>query len=148
MNLKVNKTPIIHFDEKKQIWIPQPTRFWILEKDFHKKISRLEEKGKIKEWERKIQEDESLFRFFVSLHEKEVIRRKEILEKQFKHLENTKAYKVLLDKNLGIGSIRNFRDKPFKVKCLHLWTAYHIGEKEFENPIGEYVLKEIQNGSS
>jgi len=50
---------------------------------------------------------------------------------------------VLLNKDIGIGGIRNFRTKPFKVRCLHLWTAYHLGDEEFKNPIGEFVLSKI-----
>ncbi len=144
MKIEAVEVPIIQFDEKKKIWIPQPTRFWILDKTLHKAISKLEEKGLIKEWERKISEDSDLFDLFVSLHKKEVQKRKEILEKQYSYLENTKAYKILLDDNLGIGSIRNYKNKPFKVKCFHLWTAYHIGDKDLENPIGEFVLRNIQ----
>ncbi|NPA53753.1 MAG: DUF501 domain-containing protein [Aquificae bacterium] len=144
MKLEVVETPLILFDEEKNLWIPQPTRFWILDKAFHKAISRLEEKGLIKKWERKISENDKLFQFFKSLHEKEVLKRKKILERDFLHLKDTKAYKILLDEDLGIGSIRNFKTKPFKVKCFHLWTAYHIGDKDFKNPIGEYVLKHIE----
>ncbi len=143
MEFKAVENPILTFDKKKNIWIPQPTRFWILEKNLHKKISRLEEKGFIKYWEKKITDDEKLFQFFINLHKKEIQKRKSVLEKDFKHLRDTKSYNVLLDENLGIGSIRNFEKKPFKVKCLHLWTAYHLGDKDFQNPIGEFVLKRV-----
>ena len=139
----VVSSQIIQFDKKKKIWVPQPTRFWILDKHLHKKISKLEEKGLIKKFEEDVSKDEKLFMFFVKLHEKEIEIRKRILEERFKHLSKTKAFKVLLDKNIGIGGIRDFRDKPFKVKCLHLWTAYHLGDKQFKNPIGEEVLKNI-----
>ena len=140
---KAEEVEIIQFDKEKNIWIPQPTRFWIFDKDLHKKISRLEEKGLIKEWEKRISEDDKLFSFFVNLHKLEVKKRKEILRNKYSYLKNTKAFKILLDEDLGIGSIRNFKTKPFKVKCLHLWTAYHLGEKKFKNPIGEFVMKEI-----
>ncbi len=141
--MKIDAVDLIQFDRKKNIWIPQPTRFWIFDKQLHKKISRLEEKGLIKELEKSIENDEYLFSFFVSLHEKEVKIRKKLLEEKYYHLKDTRAYKALLDENLGIGSIRNFREKPFKVKCLHLWTAYHLGDKRFKNPIGEFVMKKI-----
>ncbi|MDQ7081775.1 MAG: DUF501 domain-containing protein [Aquificota bacterium] len=29
------------------------------------------------------------------------------------------------------------------MRCLHLWTAYHLGEEEFRNPIGEFVLSKV-----
>ncbi len=79
----------------------------------------------------------------VYLHEKEIKKRREILKKKYSHLSNTKGFKVLLDTNIGIGGIRNFREKPFKLKCLHLWTAYHLGDTRFRNYIGEEVLKMI-----
>jgi len=41
-------------------------------------------------------------------------------------------------------SLKNFWEKPFKIKCLHLWVAYHLGNKEFENFIGSYVLEKIK----
>lgn len=141
---KAEEVDLIWFDKEKNICVPQPTRFWILDRELHKAISRLEEKGLIKQWERKISEDNKLFNFFVNLHKLEVKKRIEILEKKYNHLKDTKAFKVLLDKNLGIGSIRNFNKKPFKVKCFHLWTAYHLGDEDFENPIGEFVLKKIR----
>ncbi len=140
---KAEEVNLIQFDKKKNLWIPQPTRFWILNKDLHKKISRLEEKGLIKKWENKISKDNELFKFFINLHKLEVKKRKRLLEEKYRNLKEEKAFKILLDDNLGIGSIRDFDKKPFKVKCLHLWTAYHLGDKDFENPIGEFVMKEI-----
>ncbi|SNZ02793.1 hypothetical protein SAMN06265182_0212 [Persephonella hydrogeniphila] len=135
---KVVENPPVIFDKKKKIFIPQPTRFWILDKELRKKISRLEEKGWIQKWEKKVTNDEKLFRFFISLHKKEIERRKKFLEE--KEYPEYIIKKLL---NTGIGGIESYNQKPFKVKCLHLWTAYHLGDPEFENPIGEWVLKEI-----
>ena len=133
------ENPPVFFDKKRGIYIPQPTRFWILNKDLRSKISRLEEKGWIKKWEDKITQDKRLFDFFVNLHKKEIEKRKKFIK--------GKKYPDYVVKKLletGIGGIQDFDKKPFKVKCLHLWTAYHLGDPEFRNPIGEWVLKEIQ----
>ena len=136
---KVVENPPVVFDKKKNMFIPQPTRFWILDRELRRKISKLEEKGWIKKWEDRITEDEDLFNFFVSLHKKEIEKRKKFLKE--------KKYPEYVTKKLlhtGIGGIENYDKKPFKVKCLHLWTAYHLADPEFENPIGEWVLEEIK----
>ncbi len=127
--------------------IPQPTRFWILEKNLRKEISRLEEKGVIRKFSEKITENDVLFEFFKKLHYLEIEIRREILKKNYPHIYNSenpvaKRVKDVLLKT-GIGGIYNFEDKPFKVKCFHLWTAYHLGDSRFQNPIGEFVLERI-----
>ncbi len=135
----VAENPPVIYDKKKRIYIPQPTRFWILNKDLRSKISRLEEKGWIEKWEEKVTNDEKLFEFFVNLHRKEIEKRKEFIK--------GKKYPDYVVKKLlstGIGGIQDFDKKPFKVKCLHLWTAYHLGDEESKNPIGEWVLRKIQ----
>ncbi|WP_457635390.1 DUF501 domain-containing protein [Persephonella sp.] len=134
----VAENPPVIYDEKKRIYIPQPTRFWILNKDLRSKISRLEEKGWIEKWEEKVTNDEKLFEFFVNLHRKEIEKRKEFIK--------GKKYPDYVVKKLlstGIGGIQDFDKKPFKVKCLHLWTAYHLGDEDFKNPIGQFVLDNI-----
>ncbi|WP_456465411.1 DUF501 domain-containing protein [Persephonella sp.] len=133
------ENPPVAYDEKKEIYIPQPTRFWILNKNLRSKISKLEEKGWIRKWEENITGDEELFNFFVNLHNKEIEKRKKFIKG--KNLPDYVAKKLL---NTGIGGIQDFEKKPFKVKCLHLWTAYHMGDPEFKNPIGEWVLEKIQ----
>ncbi len=134
--------------EKKGILVPNPTRFWILEKNFRKKISRLEEKGIINSLSKLITKNSTLFNYFLNLHFLEIKIREEILKKKYPHIyyTDTKQSKTIKNVllNTGIGGIGNFQQKPFKVKCLHLWTAYHLGDKRFENPIGEYVLKNIK----
>ncbi len=134
----VVENPPVIYDEKKGIYIPQPTRFWILNKDLRSKISKLEEKGWIKKWEEKITQDEKLFEFFVNLHKKEIEKRKKFIKG--KSYPDYVVKKLL---NTGIGGIQDFDKKPFKVKCLHLWTAYHLGDEDFKNPIGQFVLDNI-----
>ncbi|MBK3331587.1 DUF501 domain-containing protein [Persephonella atlantica] len=127
------------FDRKKKIFVPQPTRFWILDKRLRSIISRLEEKGYIRYWEEKVTEEKDMFEFFIFLHEKEIKQREEILKGK-----NLPLYVVEKLTQTGIGGIEKFREKPFKVKCLHLWTAYHLGDDRFKNPIGEFVLKQVK----
>ncbi len=145
--IKVVETPIVI--REGNIYRPEPTRFWILDKKVRGDISKLEAEGWIKRFSKQITEDRDLFDFFMKLHEKEIRKREKILRDRFPFvLEGNSKWdeicrRVLLDKNIGIGGIRNFRSKPFKVRCLHLWTAYHVGDEEFKNPIGEFVLSKI-----
>jgi len=129
----------VQWDKQKKIFHPQPTRFWIKEGWLRKSISKLEEKGLISWLERAITEKESTFNQMVLLHRKEIQIRKELLK-------NIEVPKYVREKllNTGIGGIQDFDKKPFKVKCLHLWTAYHIGDTRFKNPIGELVLDKIR----
>ncbi|NPA42052.1 MAG: DUF501 domain-containing protein [Aquificae bacterium] len=143
----VVENPIVVFE--KGIYRPEPTRFWILDKELRGAVSKLESEGYIKKLSEEITADPELFDFMVSLHEKEIKKREEILKRDFPQIyEGTGKWdivckKVLLNPDVGIGGIRNFRNKPFKVRCLHLWTAYHLGDEDFKNPIGEFVLSKI-----
>ncbi|EDP75916.1 DUF501 domain-containing protein [Hydrogenivirga sp. 128-5-R1-1] len=145
--LKVVENPIVVHENG--IYRPEPTRFWILDREFRSAVSRLESEGFIRMLSQEITEDEGLFDFLVKLHEREVRKREELLKKLFPEVYegsgrwDLACKKVLLNPEIGIGGIRNFRRKPFKVRCLHLWTAYHVGDEEFRNPIGEFVLSKI-----
>ncbi len=145
---RVVENPIVVYE--KGIHRPEPTRFWILDRKVRGEISKIEAEGWIKRFSEMITEDEDLFDLFVGLHEKEVRKREEILRRDFPEVYHGTGKwdlvckRVLLDPNVGIGGIRNFREKPFKVRCLHLWTAYHLGDPEFRNPIGEFVVSKIR----
>ncbi|NPA51635.1 MAG: DUF501 domain-containing protein [Aquificae bacterium] len=133
--------------EKSKTLTPNPTRFWILEKNLRKKISQLEEKGTIIYLSKKFTKDKNLFITFINLHKLEIKIRKQILKEKYPDIFNSSSQQAKIIKNVllntGIGGIRDFKTKPLKIKCLHLWTAYHLGDKRFENPIGEYVLDKI-----
>jgi hypothetical protein len=145
--MKAVENPVVVFE--KGIYRPEPTRFWILDRKLKAEISKLEAEGLIKKLSEWISGDDELFRFFLSLHEKEVKKRAELLKRDFPEIYrgtgkwDLVCKRVLLDPDIGIGGIRKFRSKPFKVRCLHLWTAYHIGDEEFRNPIGELVLSKV-----
>jgi len=145
--VEVIENPIVVYE--KGIYRPEPTRFWILDRELRGAISRLESEGFIKRLSYEISSDEELFNFLVGLHEREVERRRTILKERFPEVYKGEGKwdmvckRVLLNPDIGIGGIRNFRRKPFKVRCLHLWTAYHLGEEEFRNPIGEFVLSKV-----
>ncbi len=144
---QVVENPIVVFE--KGIYRPEPTRFWLLERELREAVSRLESEGLIKKLSEAITRDKEIFNLMVSLHEREVAKRREILKKDFPEIYRGNGKwdivckKVLLNPDIGIGGIRNFRSKPFKVRCLHLWTAYHLGDEEFKNPIGELVLSKL-----
>ena len=121
---------------------PNPTRYWLYDKKLDSLISKLEARGDIKKLSKIITENDEIFNHLVQLHKKEIKNREIFVQNNPDIPEVFK--KALLDKSVGIGGIKNFWEKPFKIKCLHLWTAYHLGNKEFENFIGDYVLKEIK----
>ncbi len=121
---------------------PNPTRYWLYDKKLDRLISKLEARGDIKKLSKIITENDEIFNHLVQLHKKEIKNREIFVQNNPDIPEVFK--KALLDKSVGIGGIKNFWEKPFKIKCLHLWTAYHLGNKEFENFIGDYVLKEIK----
>ncbi|NPA12960.1 MAG: DUF501 domain-containing protein, partial [Aquificae bacterium] len=73
-----------------------------------------------------------------SLHQREIQYRKKFL--QDKDYPEYVVKKLL---NTGIGGIQDYDKLPFKVKCLHLWTGYHLGDRNFKNPIGKEVLNLI-----
>lgn len=122
---------------------PNPTRYWLYDKKLDRLISKLEEKGEIKKISQIITEDEKIFNQMLNLHKKDIENRKRFVAENPDLPEVFK--KALLDETVGIGGIKNYWEKPFKVKCLHLWTAYHLANKEFENFIGKYVLEKIKN---
>lgn len=130
---------LIIYSRKNKSYIPNPNRFWLVDKKLDKAISSLEAQGYIKKISEIITNNKLLFNELVNLHKKEIKLRNKLLEKYKDVSEFVK--KRLTDEKVGIGGIENFWEKPFKVKCLHLWTAYHLSGKEFENFIGYYVLK-------
>jgi len=145
--IEVVENPIVVYENG--IYRPEPTRFWILDRKVRGEISKLEAEGWIKKFSQQITADDELFDFFIKLHETEVSLRRQILKERFPKVYEGQGKwdlvckRVLLDPNVGIGGIRNFRSRPFKVRCLHLWTAYHLGDERFKNPIGEFVLSKI-----
>ncbi len=144
---EVVENPIVVYE--RGIYRPEPTRFWILDRELRAEISRLESEGFIRRLSEEITRDEEVFELMVRLHEREVEKRREILRERFPEVYEGEGKwdmvckKVLLDPEVGIGGIRRFRSKPFKVRCLHLWTAYHLGDEEFRNPVGEFVLSKL-----
>jgi hypothetical protein len=121
---------------------PNPTRYWLYDKKLDKLISKLEERGDIKKLSKIITENKAIFNHLLELHHKDINSRKEFV---YKNQDIPESFKrALLDETVGIGGIKNYWEKPFKVKCLHLWTAYHLGNEDFKNFIGDYVLREIK----
>ncbi len=145
--IEVVENPIVVYE--RGIYRPEPTRFWVLDRKVRGEISKLEAEGWIRRFSERITADEELFDFFVRLHEREVEVRRRILKDRFPEVYEGKGKwdlvckRVLLDPDIGIGGIRKFRSRPFKVRCLHLWTAYHLGDERFRNPIGEFVLSKL-----
>ncbi|NPA57960.1 MAG: DUF501 domain-containing protein [Aquificae bacterium] len=139
MEKAVAGSPFVFFDEKKGIILPQPTRFWIVDRELKKAVSRLEEKGWIKRLEEEFTGKKEVFDLLVELHEKEISLRRSFLERA--KLPPYAEKKLL---QTGIGGIGDYKTPPLKIKCLHLWTAYHLGDERFKNPIGSFVLEKLR----
>ncbi|SHH31130.1 DUF501 domain-containing protein [Thermosipho atlanticus] len=115
---------------------PFPTIHYLTCPYLLKEISRLEEKGFIKYFEQKIENDEK-FREKVFEAHIEVIEKR---RKFFETVQELKRYELWKEKllNVGTGGIRDWT----KVKCLHLHTADYLSG--IKNPIGEEVVKLIK----
>ncbi len=116
---------------------PMPNVFWLICPYLLEKVSHLEEKGLIKEFEKRLKTDKEFLENYIKAHKEEKELREKIIklyfEKEFTLLKD-KEKKVLLES--GIGGIKNF----FGVKCLHLHLASFLGG--IKNPIGlEVFLK-------
>ncbi len=151
MSLKKSliQSPVIRYYKGR--WQPEFTRYWIVrDSELFKQISRLEAVGHIKLWEEKIRKNKELQAELLRLHRKDIALRKKLLQEFFQSEEAPKIDKktfeylqrILSDENIGLGGIRNWQNH-FHIKCLHLWTAYHLGSKEFENFLGEFVLRSL-----
>ncbi|MBT1248528.1 MULTISPECIES: DUF501 domain-containing protein [unclassified Thermosipho (in: thermotogales)] len=114
---------------------PFPTLYYLTCPFLVKEVSRLEEKGMIKEIERIISEDERFKERLFLAHKKVIyLRDKFFLEKEFLDF---KRWREEL-KKVGTGGISNFS----KVKCLHLHLADFLSG--IENPVGELVFKKLE----
>ncbi len=130
--------------KSKNKWIPEFTRYWIKrDTPLYIEISRLEAQGTIKKLEQEIRNNPELQQQLKELHKKEIEIRIKLLE-NFPDQEPFASLKqILKQRNIGLGGIRDWQEKQ-TIKCLHLWTAYHLLEPQnFRNFIGEYVLKFI-----
>ncbi|TYB92457.1 MAG: DUF501 domain-containing protein [Kosmotoga sp.] len=110
---------------------PFPTIFWLTCPLLHKSVSKMEEKGMIKFFEKKLKNDQKIKERFLKAHKATKEMRKFLLPKETPFW----IKKELFSK--GIGGTRNF----FAVKCLHLQLANFLGG--IDNPIGEEVWKSI-----
>ncbi|ABV33322.1 protein of unknown function DUF501 [Pseudothermotoga lettingae TMO] len=109
---------------------PFPTLYWLTCPFLVREISRLEEKGWIREFEKLIMTDLIFRERYIQSHSEIKKRRMNFTKDEF---VKTKLSEV------GTGGIRDLT----KVKCLHLHVAdYLAGVK---NPVGERVLKMIKN---
>ena len=125
----------------KNKWIPEFTRYWIKrETRLYKEISRLEAQGTIKKLEAEIKNNIKLQQKLKQLHRKEIEIRIKLLDKFPDNEPFGTLKQILKQENIGLGGIRDWQQKH-TLKCLHLWTAYHLLEPQnFSNFIGEYVL--------
>ena len=115
---------------------PFPTLYWLTCPHLRQEVSRLEEKGWIKRFEKRIEDSTTMRERMEKAHE-EIKNRRERLIRD----ENLKR----LLSEVGSGGIRDFT----KVKCLHLHLADYLAG--VDNPIGEEIwmmlgMKECEGG--
>ena len=138
------ESPFIRWHKNR--WQPEFTRFWIVRHTpLHKAIARLEAQGAIHWWEQRLKTSKKLQSALHQLHKKEIHLRKNFLthwRNWMKKHQWDYLISALEDENIGLGGIRNWQHSH-TIKCLHLWSAYHLCDERFQNPIGEWVMQQI-----
>ncbi|SHE59511.1 hypothetical protein SAMN02745164_00756 [Marinitoga hydrogenitolerans DSM 16785] len=105
---------------------PFPTLYWLTCPHLIKEVGKLESRGKIKEWENELKNNENLKKEYKNAHLEE-------RKKRNKLLNNEPLWVKKRLENIGIGGISNFES----IKCFHLQLASYLGGTK--NPIGERV---------
>ncbi len=108
---------------------PFPTLYWLTCPHLRREVSRLEEKGLIREFEKKIEMDPSFREELLRAHEEVKRRRRELVK--------TEWIREVLEK-VGSGGVKDLT----KVKCLHLHLADFLAG--VNNPIGREVWNMIE----
>ncbi|PIJ63272.1 DUF501 domain-containing protein [Mesotoga sp. H07.pep.5.3] len=107
---------------------PFPTLFWLTCPFLKEEVSRLESKGMISHFEKRIEHDKSFATAFFDAHRETTLLKEKIL---CEASVSEESRRLILDR--GIGGIRNLK----KVKCLHLHLASYLGG--IDNPVGREV---------
>uniref|UniRef100_A0A7C5Y991 DUF501 domain-containing protein n=1 Tax=Fervidobacterium nodosum TaxID=2424 RepID=A0A7C5Y991_9BACT len=110
--------------------VPFPTIHYLTCPYLTKEISRLEEKGLIAEFEKRIKSDEALRKAYENAH-------KEVINKRLSLLSKDDERWVGLLSVVGTGGIRDFT----AVKCLHLHVADYLAG--INNPVGKQVYESL-----
>ncbi|MGC9383149.1 MAG: DUF501 domain-containing protein [Kosmotogaceae bacterium] len=110
---------------------PFPTIFWLTCPLLRKNVSRLEEKGMIKYFEKRLKKEPEMKKRFLLAQEATKELRKTLLPEKIPYW----IKEDLISKGIG-GS-----KKYLTVKCLHLQLANFLGG--IDNPIGEEVWKSM-----
>ncbi|MBM7558726.1 DUF501 domain-containing protein [Marinitoga litoralis] len=110
---------------------PFPTLYWVTCPHLIKEVGKLEALGKIKEWEKDINNNIELKENYINAHLEEKNERNSLLK------DEPEWVKKRLE-NIGIGGIVNFES----IKCLHLQLASFLGGTK--NPIGKRVWDNIE----
>ncbi len=114
---------------------PFPTLHYLTCPHLVKEVSKLEEKGLIKDFEKKLLSDEQFYFSMVEAHKKVIEIRLSLLETNKTKIPE-RWVEVL--RNVGTGGIRDFKT----VKCLHLHLADYLAG--IENPVGKEVYELIK----
>lgn len=103
---------------------PFPTLYWLTCPHLRKEVSRLEEKGWIKRFEARVQEDVIFRERLIKAHE-------EIKQRRERLIRDESLRRILSE--VGSGGIRDLT----KIKCLHLHLADYLAG--VDNPVGEEI---------
>lgn len=114
---------------------PFPTLYWLVSKDLHRAIAKLETQGLVKQLEQRLQLDEALMQAYQADHKAYVARRWELMLEQDK-LQLTEQGQLGLFDTYGIGGIANWQ----QIRCLHMQYAQHL---VMGNCIGDILDKEF-----
>ncbi len=108
--------------------IPFPTLYWLTCPKLKKKISHLEKKGLINQWEK----DKKFIEKLKEDHQRYQSMRMSLLKELYSEWKKLPESKLKILRDTGIGGIRNFAH----VKCLHLHYAHFLADN---NIVGERV---------
>ncbi|NLM97497.1 MAG: DUF501 domain-containing protein [Halanaerobiaceae bacterium] len=114
-----------------------PTTYWLSCPYLVKEVSRLEEKGLIREFTEMLEKDDVLKERLLAAHQDYAVERMKLLEDEDrKQLADKKAILEVLSGS-GIGGIRDMKG----IKCLHTHLADYLARKK--NPVGEVIWKKL-----
>ena len=115
-----------------------PTTYWLSCPYYVKEVARLEDKGLIKKFTRKLKRDPVFYEKLKKAHQEYAGQRFSLLtEQQIKEIKQKSLKMLRVLKKSGVGGIMTKKG----IKCLHTHLADFLVNKT--NPVGQKVLKRL-----
>lgn len=100
---------------------PFPTLFWLVDKDLSYRIDQLEARGLIKQFQRRVDEDEGLQQRMRADHRAHIQLREQYMADAVRQRLATLGFSEVFSSK-GIGGIGDFT----RIRCFHTWYAAHL----------------------